>query len=781
MKPLWSFIFSIAFVNYLSAQVPNQFNYQAVARNSLGQSIGNANIKLRLSILDGSATGTVVYSEVRQTITNQLGLFTAAIGGPGAASTTGSFATIDWSTGKKFIKVEADPLGGNSFSILGNTEMLSVPYALYAVNGKLGPAGPANILSVGSVTTGIPGSAASVTITGTSPAQLLNLTIPTGAAGPTGATGSQGPIGLTGAAGPQGIQGVPGPTGPIGPAGAAGPAGPQGIQGIPGPAGIAGPAGATGPAGPQGIPGKNTLIKTSAEAAGANCIDGGVKQEYGIDANSNGILDAAEIDATLTKYICNGSAANIASAWNINGNTAINPAIQFIGTTDDKPLLFRINNIKAGLLDSATQNTAFGFRSLDSAAATINQFNAAFGYKTLISNSTGTFNTAIGGNALRANKSGMANTAIGYATLFTNTSGDYNTATGQNALHFNSTGYWNTANGVSALIYNNTGNYNTANGVNALSYNISGDGNSAHGVSALAFNSTGTYNTASGYQSLYANYNGSYNTASGTDALYTNNNGIYNTSNGYRSLYYNNGSRNTATGSLSLFSNTTGLSNTSIGTDAMYVNAGGSYNTAIGHRALVDNINGSYNIAIGYNAGTNPGSPNVVNTISIGNDSYLNGASNQAFLGNLSTTWNGGNKTWSTYSDERIKNHITENVKGLDFILQLRPVTYYRSINAALQITGTKTTTDFPGKYDVEKILETGFLAQEVVAAAKKSGYDFSGVTVPKKASELYTLSYEQFVVPLTKAIQEQQAIITSQQKQLDALEKRLAALEAKK
>ncbi len=182
-KKFISILVLFGFVTNNIAQVPNQFNYQAVARNNFGQAIANANIKTKFTILDGSTTGTNVYSEVRSLTTNQLGLFTAAIGGSGATNVTGNFATIDWSTGKKFIKVELDPLGGNNFIALGNTEMLSVPYALYAVNGKVGPVGPPNVLTIGTVTTGNTGSPASATITGTSPAQTINLVLPTGANG----------------------------------------------------------------------------------------------------------------------------------------------------------------------------------------------------------------------------------------------------------------------------------------------------------------------------------------------------------------------------------------------------------------------------------------------------------------------------------------------------------------------------------------------------------------------------------------------------------------------
>lgn len=102
--------------------------------------------------------------------------------------------------------------------------------------------------------------------------------------------------------------------------------------------------------------------------------------------------------------------------------------------------------------------------------------------------------------------------------------------------------------------------------------------------------------------------------------------------------------------------------------------------------------------------------------------------------------------------------------------MQLRPVTYYKSIKAIRAITGDKETEEYPEKYAVEKIKETGFLAQEVEAAAKATGFDFSGVGIPKKANQLYTLSYETFVVPLVKAVQEQQAIIQSLQSTMDTI-----------
>jgi trimeric autotransporter adhesin len=343
-----------------------------------------------------------------------------------------------------------------------------------------------------------------------------------------------------------------------------------------------------------------------------------------------------------------------------------------------------------------------------------------------------------------------------------NNKSDGNTFFGSSAGEHNTTGY-NCFIGDNAGINNTTGNYNTFIG------------------NKTGYLNNGFQNTAVGSFSLYRNTSGNYNTAIGEEALYFNNSGIYNTANGFKALQNNtNGSRNMASGALSLNSNTIGINNTSIGVDAMYYNTSGNYNTALGDRALVENISGSNNIAIGFNAGTHPSTPFLNNTISIGNDTYLNGANNQTFIGNLSTVWNGGNKVWSTYSDERMKNTITEDVKGLDFILRLKPVTYYRSIKAALALTGNKETPDYPNKYDVEKIKETGFLAQQVVQSAKDAGYDFSGVTIPKKSTELYTLSYELFVVPLVKAVQEQQTVIDALKKQMNAMQIEIELLKKK-
>lgn len=125
-----AFLFMIGLVN---AQVPEKINYQAVARSAAGNILANTPISVRISINSGSPGGTNVYKEVHSATTNQFGLFTLQIGG-GAAS-VGTFNSIDWSTGSFFVETEIDPAGGSSFTSVGTTQLMSVPYALFAKDG----------------------------------------------------------------------------------------------------------------------------------------------------------------------------------------------------------------------------------------------------------------------------------------------------------------------------------------------------------------------------------------------------------------------------------------------------------------------------------------------------------------------------------------------------------------------------------------------------------------------------------------------------------------------
>jgi hypothetical protein len=111
-------------------QAPNKMSYQAVVRNSNNTVVSNHAVGMRISILQGTATGSSVYTETQSPTTNANGLIAIEIGTGTILS--GSFANIDWANGPYFVKTETDPNGGSNYTLTGTSQLLSVPYALYA-------------------------------------------------------------------------------------------------------------------------------------------------------------------------------------------------------------------------------------------------------------------------------------------------------------------------------------------------------------------------------------------------------------------------------------------------------------------------------------------------------------------------------------------------------------------------------------------------------------------------------------------------------------------------
>jgi hypothetical protein len=131
-----------------------------------------------------------------------------------------------------------------------------------------------------------------------------------------------------------------------------------------------------------------------------------------------------------------------------------------------------------------------------------------------------------------------------------------------------------------------------------------------------------------------------------------------------------------------------------------------------------------------------------------------------------------GQVAWTSVSDGRIKENVQEAVPGLSFIAELRPVTY--TLNTRKQ--DAINMQAMPDSIQEERMLSddeylasssivrTGFIAQEVEAAAQKVGFDFDGVSTPQNETDLYGIRYAEFVVPLVKAMQEQQEMIEGQE-----------------
>lgn len=131
------------------AQVPQGISYQAIALNGAGNPVVSSNVGIRISVLDNSATGTVLYTETHTKTTNAQGLFNLVIGQ--GTPTTGTFSTINWATNSKFLKVEMDAAGGSNYALVGTTQLLSVPYALMAGSVSSVPSSAFNGLGTNSL------------------------------------------------------------------------------------------------------------------------------------------------------------------------------------------------------------------------------------------------------------------------------------------------------------------------------------------------------------------------------------------------------------------------------------------------------------------------------------------------------------------------------------------------------------------------------------------------------------------------------------------------------
>jgi len=497
------------------------------------------------------------------------------------------------------------------------------------------------------------------------------------------------------------------------------------------------------------------------------------------------------------------------------------PTFKTFGTSS-----IMVGDDATGTIDAANYNTGLGVDIF--AALTTGDGNIAIGFTALDANTTGNHNTAIGvatttGRANvfigsqtgDANTTGHYNTGVGLGALGGNTTADSNTAVGYLALTTNSTGTLNTAVGVSALAANTTANSNTAIGDIALTSNTTGATNVAVGRNALGANTTASNSTAVGHGALESQTTGADNTAVGYAALastnHTRNMGI-----GYRALTAQSGSSdNIAIGYDALVRQTTGANgniaignytgravvdsastsqlvaighsvasnasgalagyqnvfigyniastsalagafqNTALGGSAMTALSTGDQNTCIGNRAGDAITTGSNNVLIGYDSGSD-----ALTTVSTG--------SNNIVLGNNSTAVAEVKVDWTVGSDERDKTDIENlpNNAGLNFVNQLRPVTYVWDNRSNYY----KPTDEKYGERDHSKKSTTkqvGFIAQEVKAIEESIGWTEDHI-VNTSNEQSYKLTYSQVIPMLTKAVQELSAKVEELEKKLN-------------
>lgn len=585
MKKLFFFFAAVQSAMVLFAQPPQSFKYQAVVRDNSGNVIANQNVSFRIGILQGSPSGTLVYSETHSATANDFGLVNLEIGNGTVVS--GVFANIAWASGSYFLQLEIDETGGTNFQVMGTSQLLSVPYALYSAS--------------------------------------------------TGDTSAWRKSGLNDLYYNQGKVGI----------------------------------GWQFPVAKLDVRGSNP------------------------DEPVNFLLGATDLSHRLLFSGGRTSDPNPFIQWkqgdSLRFGTDESGGIEVLRITNNGKVGIGITRPKWSLdiAGSINMPSDSSYRIGGTSVLCVRGFENTFvGWYTGISNTLGYQNTAIGSYALTSNTEGLLNTACGHGALQHNTTGSDNTAFGVIALAFNSTGYQNTACGIAASKYNTDGDYNTALGAFA------------------DYSSNSDYNTSIGYN---------------TGATY-----LYSTS------------------------------------------------TFLGAYASPDAGGYSNCMALGYDAKVT--------------------ASNKVVIGNSNVTSIGGYVGWTNFSDGRYKKNISEDVPGLAFINQLRPVSYnldVSSLNKDLHKNkptnlrgGELPIAETPDESDVveakERIVYTGFIAQEVEATARGIGYEFSGVDAPENPDDFYGLRYAEFVVPLVKAVQEQQVMIEELKQQNERLLNRIEVLESK-
>jgi hypothetical protein len=173
-------------------------------------------------------------------------------------------------------------------------------------------------------------------------------------------------------------------------------------------------------------------------------------QRNAIAAPATGLL-IYQTNSTPGFYYYSGSAWKAVTSktgWSLTGNAGTSSSTNFIGTTDATPLVFKVNNIKAGLINYNDSSTSFGYQALQQNYYGIQ--NTAMGFSAMAANTTGSLNTAIGDKAMISNADGRENIAVGANALYANSSGSSNNAIGNYAMYENITGSYNTAYGLDA-------------------------------------------------------------------------------------------------------------------------------------------------------------------------------------------------------------------------------------------------------------------------------------------------------------------------------------------
>ena len=630
------------------AQVPQKMSYQAIIRNASNVVVASSTVGIKLSLVQGNPNGSTVFAERHSKTTNANGLLSLEIGGGVALS--GNFSTIDWGKGPYFIKTETDPSGGGNYSIVGTTELLSVPYALYAANGTPGPQGERGAIGA-TGPQGPVGPTGATGATGTPGAAGVDgRTVLNGTSNPTSTTGTNGdfyintsantifgpkangawPLGVS-MVGPQGSTGATGPAGPTGTAGASGTTGLTGAAGAAGEDGRTVLNGTSNPTSSTGANGDfyiNTSTNTLFGPKGSGVWPSGISLVGPQGATGpQGLQGLQGIQGAQgpAGVLSNGSAAGNTPYWNgsswvTNSSTIFNNGGNIgIGTTSPSSLFHVVGSGSGG-----DRNNMIRVESNNNASLTLKNTNASAGggeYQLFSSSSAS--NPSLGAGSFAIYYDHPSNAAYRFAI---NTSGNVGIGTGMPTEKLDVSGNLKTSGTIraGAITYPNTagtnGQFLTTDGSGTASWATIPSGGAS---SVGAISGTSTANGASitsGVLNL-APANGSnggvVTTESQTFAgakTFSNDivvNGVkigrgagnndQNVAVGADALASGTGTRNTAVGygAMRQYSGTSFDNNTSIGYWNMSALTSGNGNTSVGAESMLSITTGTQNTSIG--------------------------------------------------------------------------------------------------------------------------------------------------------------------------------------
>ncbi len=680
---LLSLLSFLLVINAYGQEISKNINYQAVARDSAGVVLANKPLNLKLEITDSSGIG-IFYAENHQIMTNQFGLFNIQIGG--GTRISGNYLTIPWGSGKKYIRTSIDLTGGTNYQLLGSNELLSVPYALYALNAVSNTSSNIKFIkdSTSKIEYGLGIGYKALDKLDTTTINPANIAIGSFA----GSNLTKSPnvyinnenvfLGLQSGAG-VGSQKAGQASNNVMVGNYAG----QNIN--PDAWGNTLMGWGSGRSAFGTYNGKSSFSGNVAlgfrtlenvQDASFNVVIGHDNLLTSKSSNYNVSIGAMSSEAFIgdqNVLIGAQTTSDSKSAGNQNVIIGSASAQKLLG---DRNVILGAESLSSGVTNSEV--IAIGYQSMKNNQG---RFNTAIGTQSLSVNTTGSENVALGYRAMASMPKGISNIAIGYLAMSNSTELDnsiligsyagrnmgasYNVGIGHYTLYHTSTGNFNTAVGNASLEDNTTGSRNTALGHSVLQRSTSAENNTGTGYAVLPLNTTGINNSAYGTYSMDANTTGNNNSAYGKHSLQDNVSGNNNTSIGAESMYLNVlGSSNTAVGFQSLSNNSNGQNNVAVGGGSLSLNIGGSGLTAIGNGSNVATPTLNNASAIGYNAQVSSS-----NAMSFGNNSVTKwafGLPTTAYalqVGSNTTNGNGAylttGGTWTNASSIKFKENFS--------------------------------------------------------------------------------------------------------------------------